>query len=375
MNLLELITKNDPNVQVQVWNPASATWIAHETPRSLISKIIMPRRLKFCGWQPQLLQDKVRGLLLRSGMRVVVKQAGKYWPNFAQGEGIFKFRSNGETKVNVIAGWSEGSHDTLSPQIEFVASTKLAEITVPPTNGTALDLVIQVPLQKGAKLFFGIHRLLDRNELYARCKGQGVEVGPGPKPQILPDAQTCVKYVEQATPDQWQLLYGKDTKVPVNPDLWQLYVVGNADNIPAIPDSLDFVFSSHVIEHLANPLGHLAYWASLLKPGGVVIGVIPDRSGCKDYVFEPSTVEELDAEYRQGSMTPTLAHYQRWAKYRAPNSDPAEILNSGRSIHVHFYTPESMVNVLKKMHKELGFRKYSVTSEHNHKDFFVVLEK
>jgi SAM-dependent methyltransferase len=374
VNLLELIAKNDRNVQVQVWEPASASWMRHETPRLLFSKIVSPR-FKFCGWRLQVTRDIVRGLLLRSGMRVVVKEAARYWPNYAQGAGVFKFRSNSTTKVKVIVGWSAGNHENLSPQMELVANTKLTEITVPATTGSELDLVIQVPLQKGAKLFFGIHRLLDRNELYARCKGQGVEVGPGPKPQILPDGRTRVKYVEQATPDQWQQLYGKDTKVPINPELWQHYVVGNADDIPALPGSLDFLFSSHVIEHLANPLGHLAYWANLLTPGGVVAAVVPDRSGCKDYVFQSSTIEELEAEYRQGTMTPTLAHYERWAAHRAPNIDPAEILKSGRSIHVHFYTPKSMTCILRKMHKELGFRKYLVKSEHNHKDFFVLLEK
>ena len=362
MNLLELITKNDPNVQIQVWDTASKTWKNHETPRSLFSKIILGR-------------DVVRGLLLRSGMRVVVKQAGKYWPNYAQGEGVFKFRSNGAATVKVIISWSAGNPENLTSQLEFVANSKLIDVTVPPTVGEALDLVIQVPFQKGAKLFFGIHRLLDRNELYVRCKGKGVEVGPGPKPQILPNMCTDVRYVEQATPDQWQQLYGIDTKVPVDQDLWKLYVVGNADKIPALAGTLDFVFSSHVIEHLANPLGHFAYWASLLQPGGAVVAVIPDRSGCKDYVFESSTLEELDAEYRQGSMTPTLSHYQRWGKYRMINIAPSEILKSGRSIHVHFYTPKSMADILEKMHKELGFRKYSVRSEHNHKDFFVILEK
>ncbi len=374
MNLLELITKNDRNVEIQIWDAEAKRWKTHESPRSAFSKIIRPR-IKFYGWRPHVTRDTVRGLMLRSGMRVVVKQAGKFWQNYALGEGVFKFRSNGACDVKVVVGWSADHGETLVSETVLIARTKLSDAPVRATTGAALDLVIQVPLQKGAKLFFGIHRLLDRNQLYSCCKGSGVEVGPGPKPQILPGAETRVKYVEQATPDQWQKLYGKDTKVPVNPTLWDLYVVGNADNIPARPASLDFVFSSHVLEHLANPLGHLAYWATLLKPGGVVAAVIPDRDGCKDYVFSPSTGEELEVEYRKGSMIPTLDHYRRWAKHRAPNMDPAEIFASGRSIHVHFYTPHSITSVLMKMHKELGFRKFKVISEHNHKDFFVLLEK
>jgi hypothetical protein len=374
VNLLELITKNDPNVLVQVWDSASATWVAFDSPKELINKTISSK-VKFVEWRFKVVKDIVRGLKLRSGMRVVVRQAARYWPNFASGQGVLKFCSNGVNDVRVILGWRVGDSDSLLSQFEFIANDKLQDVEVPAINATDADLVIQVPLQKGAKLFFGVHRLLDRNQLYARCKGDGIEVGPGPKPQILPDAQTRVKYLEQATPDQWLQLYGKDTKVPVDPELWKLYVVGNADKIPASPQSLDFVFSSHVIEHLANPLGHLAYWSGLLKPGGVVVAIIPDCSGCKDYVFLPSSIEELAVEFHKNSMIPTLAHYQRWAKFRAPNVDPAEILNSGRSIHVHFYTPESMKEILKKMHQEIGFRKFRVISEHNHKDFFVILEK
>jgi len=374
MNLLELIAKNDPNVQVEVWNPGTAAWGPHDKPASLISKISRPR-IAVTGVIPSLAMDTVRGLQLKSGMRVVVKNAGLYWPNYVEGHGSFKFCSAGGSDVAAVVGWSSGDHDNLALHTEFLADSKLTDKFVPPMTANAVDLVISIPIQKGAKLFFGVHRLLDRNELFSRCTGLGVEIGPGPKPQILPSGRTRVKYVEQATPDQWQLLYGKDTAAPINPDLWELYVVGNADNIPVERHSLDFIFSSHVVEHLANPLGHFAYWSSLLSEGGIVAAVIPDHGGCKDYIFQPSTYEELVAEFHNGSMTPTLAHYQRWAKYRAPRTDPADILRSGRSIHVHFYTPDSMDTILLRMHKQLGFSRYSITSEKNHKDFFVVLEK
>lgn len=375
MNILELITKNDPNVQVQYWDYKLKAWCPHIDPKSLFKKFRKPK-LMFIGLQPVLSHDIVRGLMLYSDMRVVIKCAAQYWSNYAQGSGVFKFRCLGNNNTaSLIIGWSSGDDTVLTNQQEFVIDHKLTDITVPPTTDSELDLVVHVPLQKGVKMFFGVHRLLDRKLLYTRCKGNGVEIGPGPKPQILPGIFTKVKYIEQSTPDQWCQLYGKDTKQPVDPDLWKHYEVGNADNISVAHKSLDFIFSSHVIEHLANPLGHLSYWSTLLKPGGIVAVVIPDRSGCKDYVFEPSTIEELEEEFRIGRMEPTLAHYQRWAKYRAPNTDPAEILKSGRSIHVHFYTPKSMYEILHKTYQKLGFRKYSVISEHNHKDFFILITK
>lgn len=372
MNVLELIKKNDPNVQVLALSSLTKEWAAHEAPQTLFSKISQSH-ISRINWRIKIVRSQVRGLVLRSGMRIVVSQAAKFWPNFAAGEGAFWLKSIGTTEPRAIVYWAKnGAPDT---RAEYVATAKLKQISVPASVSNGADLIIEIPPQKGAKVFWGVHRVLDRNTLYASCSGQGVEVGPGPKPQITPDRRTHVKYVEQATPDQWQKLYGKDAKVLVDPSLWQHYVVGNADNIPAQPNSLDFIFSSHVIEHLANPLGHFAYWASLLKKGGVVAAVIPDKGGCKDYVFEPSTTDELISEFRHGSMQPTLAHYERWAKWRAPKTNPAELLASGRSIHVHFYTPESMQEILAAAINEIGYRKFSITHEHNHKDFFILLQK
>jgi ubiquinone/menaquinone biosynthesis C-methylase UbiE len=157
--------------------------------------------------------------------------------------------------------------------------------------------------------------------------------------------------------------------------LWDRYVVGTADNIPAEEASLDFIFSSHVVEHLANPLGHLAYWAKLLKPGGLVVAVIPDKDGCQDYAFAPSTVAEIMAEWEAGSMQVTIEHYRRWGKIQMPGSTAEALMESGRSIHVHFYTPAFMANLLAQTVARLGFQRFTVTSQPNHKDFHVVLEK
>lgn len=376
MNLLELILKNDPNVQVQVRDVAGAGWAPHPDPQSLFSKIARPGS----GWLAGLLRGRqlasVRGMVLGPGTRIRVKHASRFWPNYRQGSGSFQFCTLEGGPARVQLAWTQG--DAAPPAAsttELKVGSDLKKAQVPPAPAGDMDLVIAVPPQGDVKLFFGVHRLLDRNELYRRCKGDGVEIGPGSKPQIRPAADTRVQYIEQATPDQWQKLYGKDTKRVIDPSLWDLYVVGNADRIPAAPGSLDFIFSSHVVEHLANPLGHLAYWATLLRPGGVIAAVIPDMQGCKDYVFEPSSLAELDAEYRAGSMEPTLEHYRRWCRVRAPASDPAEVLASGRSIHVHFYSPASMQAILQARCRDLGYRRCSVTSSPNHKDFFLLLEK
>lgn len=48
---------------------------------------------------------------------------------------------------------------------------------------------------------------------------------------------------------------------------------GDAMRLPAGP--FDFVFSSHCLEHLADPIAALAHWRDRLRPGGVLFLYLP----------------------------------------------------------------------------------------------------
>lgn len=53
----------------------------------------------------------------------------------------------------------------------------------------------------------------------------------------------------------------------------------NADLIPESKESLDYIFSSHMLEHyVGNWTVLLEYWNSLLKPQGVLFLYLPDYS-------------------------------------------------------------------------------------------------
>tara|TARA_B100000900_G_scaffold359405_1_gene330860 strand:+ start:353 stop:544 length:192 start_codon:yes stop_codon:yes gene_type:complete len=47
--------------------------------------------------------------------------------------------------------------------------------------------------------------------------------------------------------------------------------------------SLDFIFASHVFENFYNPFGHLKYWSEKIKQGGLLLLIIPQQSGRKDF--------------------------------------------------------------------------------------------
>lgn len=57
-------------------------------------------------------------------------------------------------------------------------------------------------------------------------------------------------------------------------------VINNYDamNFPETCENLDYIFSSHCLEHLQNWVNVLDYWLSKLKPGGVLFLYLPDYS-------------------------------------------------------------------------------------------------
>jgi len=218
-----------------------------------------------------------------------------------------------------------------------------------------------------------IHKKLSRDSVIMFARGQGVEIGPGPNPQIFNSDTISVSYVEETPAEKWAELYDKNDKYNSASADFSRYVIGTAWNLPQADNSLDFIFSSHTIEHLANPLGHLLRWKSKLRSGGKVIGVIPDATSTKDYLVPPSSLEQILDEFKQGITEPVASHYQRFALSRRNPALAEKYQATKKSIHVHYYTAESFCRLLQYCVKHLGFKDYSIVHSKNHKDFYFVL--
>jgi SAM-dependent methyltransferase len=97
--------------------------------------------------------------------------------------------------------------------------------------------------------------------------GNGIDVGAGP--------DTLWQYVEQFPLMRscvvWDLKDG---------DAQLLASIGNS--------SLDFVHSSHCLEHMRDPHEALRHWLRVLKPGGHAVVTVPDEDLYEQGVF-PST--------------------------------------------------------------------------------------
>jgi SAM-dependent methyltransferase len=91
-------------------------------------------------------------------------------------------------------------------------------------------------------------------------------------------------------------------------------LIAEADSIPLEASSQDYVFSSHVIEHLVNPIGAIKEWYRLVRNGGYIAVVIPQRDAAEADRGKPITTL---AEFLYMAQNPTIledtrGHLTRW---------------------------------------------------------------
>jgi SAM-dependent methyltransferase len=78
----------------------------------------------------------------------------------------------------------------------------------------------------------------------------------------------------------------------------------------------DFVVASHVIEHIANPVGWLGQLAEILRPGGIVSLIVPDKRYCFDARRQVTTVAQwIDAHLRELDRPTFQQIYDHEANY------------------------------------------------------------
>ena len=84
-------------------------------------------------------------------------------------------------------------------------------------------------------------------------------------------------------------------------DYWQdkacppavVNIVASGDALPFKDNSLDYVLSSHVIEHFFDPVKALREWHRVVRPGGYIFIIAPHMERTFDRHREPTPVQEL----------------------------------------------------------------------------------
>jgi len=134
---------------------------------------------------------------------------------------------------------------------------------------------------------------------------------------------------------------------------------GDATELPFYDNSLDYVVTSHVLEHVANPVKALAEWYRVLCPGGIIYCVVPDRRSTWDRARALTPVTHMLEDFARGTTVCDGTHIDDfvdgvdWSMW-SPTTPAAEVpakkdelkktyhdaVDSGNEINIHFHVFE-----------------------------------
>jgi SAM-dependent methyltransferase len=104
------------------------------------------------------------------------------------------------------------------------------------------------------------------------------------------------------------------------------------DDIPVPDSSQDFVFSSHVLEHMPDLIKALKEWNRVVKPMGYVVMVVPlPRARKKDREKPLTTWEHVVSDY--------------WGRATI-DTHPYDARTDYRGGHYHVFTPASLTDMI-----------------------------
>jgi SAM-dependent methyltransferase len=194
--------------------------------------------------------------------------------------------------------------------------------------------------------------------------GRGLEIG-GPSEIFAKDGLFPV-YATAATIDNvtysdsthWegQVRTGRTFRFHTakNPGIQYVMEAGAADSLPT---TYDFIISSHMLEHAANPIAVLRSWQRVLREEGYMLLILPHRDGSFDHRRPVTNLAHLlqDAEravseddqthleeilalhdLRRDPSQPSRAAFERWIRQNGVN----------RGAHHHVFDTRLAVQML-----------------------------
>lgn len=138
------------------------------------------------------------------------------------------------------------------------------------------------------------------------------------------------------------------------------YIV-EASNLERIEsDRYDFVISSHVLEHVANPLLALTEWIRILKEDGILILVVPHKDGTFDHLRPVTSLEHLIQDFERQTGEGDTTHMEEIFKLHDLSRDPEagdlesfknrSMMNmENRCLHQHVFDTQLAIEVVNHM--------------------------
>jgi ubiquinone/menaquinone biosynthesis C-methylase UbiE len=121
------------------------------------------------------------------------------------------------------------------------------------------------------------------------------------------------KIVIKKNKNQYHYKQGKVGKVIIN----------DATNLESVKDNTyDYLYASHVLEHIANPIRALEEWLRVVKNGGFLILILPEKSKTFDHKRSISTFDTIINQYKNNVNEDDLSTLSEILKYHDVKKDP-----------------------------------------------------
>jgi len=193
--------------------------------------------------------------------------------------------------------------------------------------------------------------------------GKGIEIGAfnNPMPHA-PDA--VVRYLDRYSTEDLQHMYQDADCVDVD-------IVDDGEKLESLEAaSQDFIVASHFFEHCQNPIGTLTNLLRVVRAGGIVFIVIPDKRFTFDKVREVTPFRHILDDFQKGPAVSERAHYEEWARVIDKLDDPEEhrskvehFIETRWPIHFHVWRGQDILEMFYEI-RQLPEFDYDVCAFH-----------
>jgi len=151
-------------------------------------------------------------------------------------------------------------------------------------------------------------------------------------------------------------------------------IINDAVNIKNVEDeTYDFCFSSHCLEHIANPIKAIKKWLKIIKKNGNIIIIGPEKNTCFDHNRNYSSFSTILSQYEKNVGEDDLSTLPEiLAKHDLSMDPPAGDLGhftrrsldnfNNRCLHHYVYSPELLKNICDYVNCEFI---YTITEGNN----------
>lgn len=127
-------------------------------------------------------------------------------------------------------------------------------------------------------------------------------------------------------------------------------------------NSMDFVVSSHVLEHCENVIKTIENWLRITKPGGIITMAVPHHTNPMDYKRKVTPLTHFWEEYTKGLTLPNQRdHYEDYFSLvdnlegTALQKRIEDAMVTFPHIHFHTFSENSLLELLVHLSCQMNF--------------------